>query len=73
MEFCNCAQCCFCKAYMVGRSRYRVTIENVDALGITDKVENIYPNVCNECMDEVRKAIGNLDMSKPPGASNESC
>ena len=66
---CNCAQCCFCKGYMTGQDRCRVTIQRVHSSGNLGKMENVYPNVCDECMAEVRIAIGNLDMSKPPGES----
>lgn len=58
---------------MVNQDRWQVTIQDIDASGSLGTNKNKYPNVCNECMAEVRKAISNLDMSKPSGASNESC
>jgi len=64
---CNTAQCCFCKAYIVNQSRHRIIIDKVDMAGIVRKNVDQYPNICDDCMAEVRRAIGNLDMSKPPG------
>ncbi len=54
---------------MTGEDRCRVTIQTVHASGNLGNMQNIYPNVCDECMAEVRKAIGDLDMSKPPEES----
>ena len=64
MAGCNCAQCCFCKGYIVNKSRYRVTIDKVDEKGqIICRVKR-HRNVCNDCMGDIQKTIDSLDQSR---------
>ena len=72
MMACNTAQCCFCKGYIVNQGRHRMIIDKVDMAGSVCENVNQYPNICDDCMADVRRAIAKLDMSEPPGASNES-
>lgn len=67
---CNTAQCCFCKGYIVNQSQHRMIIDKVDMTGGVCENVDQYPNICDDCMVDVRRAIKSLDMSNTPGAGS---
>lgn len=72
MMACNTAQCCFCKGYIVNQSRHRMIIDKVDIDGVVCKNVDLYPNICDDCMAEVRETISDLDMSKQTKEGEDS-
>ena len=58
---CNTAQCCFCKGYIVNQGRHRMIIDKVDMYGSIYENVNHYPNICDDCMDQIKDAMDKLD------------